>query len=148
MTSVIFDDFPTGFTSKGTYFFRNSALLGSGGAIYLAQSNLHFSAIFTNISDNVAGMTGGGVYANDSLIFIDGTVHFGSNRANAGGGVSLANTQFYSTMSNEATISNINFVLDQAFEYRGALYVNDGRIKSTCQISGQSANDVFLEYQH
>ena len=99
-----------------------------GGGIYLNDSRL-FLRTNTNIFNNFATKSGGGIHAIDSLITVGGALQLSNNQARFGGGLSLADSKLY----NENVISEISFVSNRA-DYGGALYVDDESDKSIGEI--------------
>ena len=101
--------------------YNNIAIYGGG--VYLTQSTLHFR-MKTSFRCNQASWLGGGIHAINSSIFVESKVDFNNNRATSGGGVSLANNSTLHDITNH-NMTTINFILNRAAEYGGALYVDD-----------------------
>ena len=107
-------------SGDGEIVIHNSTAQWSGGGIYLSDSSLCIG-IETNISFNEAGSLGGGIHAINSSITVKDIIHFVSNEATSGGGLSLSNSKLYDAIS-EGSVTDMNFISNQA-DYGGALYV-------------------------
>ena len=98
------------------------------GSIYLSNNSTLLFGEETDINHNKAALFGGGVYTTNSLITISSSVvNFNSNRAKFGGGLGLASSKINNVIDEYSTNvgSVINFMLNQADKYGGALYVDD-----------------------
>ena len=127
---------------------NNSTAIWSGGGIYLRESSFHIGTE-TTIRFNKAGSFGGGIHAKNSSIFVNHIIHFVSNEAMSGGGLSLSNSNLHDVIGKAV----MNFVSNQAEEYGGALYNNDKKIADVCSgeypsnSSGcffQNVSDAFM----
>ena len=121
---------------------KNSRALWFGGGIYLSDSCLRIG-IETTIQFNEANSFGGGIHAMNSSIIVNHIIHFVSNKASSGGGLSLRNSSVYS-MKGEGAVTNMNFVSNQA-EYGGALYNNDKDIADVCSGENSSTSGCFFQ---
>ena len=102
---------------------RNNSASINGGGVYLRNTTLEVSGKNTYIAYNTANFSGGGLHALNSSVMINGTVHFASNRAENGGGISLeGNDRLYGLSTTNDTL---NFISNFATYHGGALYVND-----------------------
>ena len=124
---------------------NNSRALWFGGGIYLGDSCLYVG-IETEICFNNAGSFGGGIHAVNSSIKVKCIIHFVSNKATSGGGLSLSNSTLYDNiiMIDEGTITNMNFVSNQAY-YGGALYNDDKDIADVCSGEYSSTSGCFFQ---
>ena len=105
----------------------NNTAAGSGGGIYVSDSNLYFG-METFIMYNEASRFGGGIHAVDSTVTIDSTVHIDGNLAERGGGISLANA----TINDAGRVQpRIDFASNRA-DYGGAIYVDDDSENNVC----------------
>jgi predicted outer membrane repeat protein len=120
-------------SKKGEYYSMvssNEAAI-SGGGVYLENSHL-FLGMDTEISNNQASMFGGGVHAINSSIAVETITIIYNNSGTYGGGISMENSKFYGTTeSNEDVAFIINFISNQA-KYGGAVYVNDQNQECVC----------------
>ena len=101
-----------------------------GGGLYLTVSQLKIKGRKLHIVKNRANSNGGGIHATNSLLIIIGTVHFISNEAENGGGVSLEkSTKLYGIPAGN---SIINFSNNKAKRYGGAMYIADKTNPDMC----------------
>ena len=115
---------------RGTHILNNVVVEGSGGGISLdGGSSLHFKDL-THINNNEAHDYGGTIHTVGSHIVIGSSVLVQSNRAQKGGGISLANSDLYDS-ANESIFSDISLLSNEA-EYGGALYVDDNSNSDVC----------------
>ena len=124
----------------------NSTAIWSGGGIYLRESSLCFETE-TTIKFNKAGSFGGGVHAINSSIIVSHIIHFVSNKATSGGGLSLSNSKLHAVIVEPlmtSTTVTMNLVSNQA-DNGGALYNNDKDIADVCfgQKSSSSSRCFF-----
>lgn len=117
-------------TSEGILIHSNNATT-SGGGIYMQNSHLYLR-METNISFNQGSQMGGGILALNSSISIGCTIHFDSNQATSGGGVSLVNSRLSKLNDDESMIFDVNFVSNNAKSFGGAIYVEDEQNNATC----------------
>ena len=123
----------------------HSNVAESGGAIYLVNSYLYFG-METWIIQNLASVCGGGVHAENSLITIESTVFFNTNRAMHGGGMSLERSGLFDVVY-KVKAFEINFISNQAV-YGGALYVNDNAPNYICSanpLNNDTRSGCFFE---
>ena len=135
----------------GRVYLRNNSATGSGGGIYLYQSELNCQKESTlNFSGNTASQKGGGVHAISSFIKVNfnasggsytgSSVYFIENRAMRGGGVSLEMSSYilYILRDNTNTLLNLPqsqyavHFFDNLADFGGAVHVADETNPATC----------------
>ena len=109
--------------SKSLLMSNNSAV-ESGGAMYLSKTNLTFMNGKSMLTRNKAERIGGGIYVDNSTLVVEKATHFANNEAENGGGVGLVNSAVTNGISAEND-SFINFSLNRASSYGGAIYIDD-----------------------
>ena len=102
----------------------NNSAVESGGAMYLSKTNLTFMNGKSMLTRNRAERIGGGIYVDNSTLVVERATHFANNEAENGGGVGLVNSAVINGISAE-NYSFINFSLNRARSYGGAIYVDD-----------------------
>ena len=115
--------------SKSLLMSNNSAV-ESGGAMYLSKTNLTFMNGKSLLTRNKAERIGGGIYVDNSTLVVERATHFASNEAENGGGVGLVNSVVINGISAE-NYSFINFLLNRASSYGGAIYIDDNSNSDT-----------------
>ena len=122
------------------------------GSIYLSDGSALYIGEETNISQNNASMFGGGIYAINSIIIVGSTqVNFSSNDAKYGAGLCLANSNMHAVIDKDLDNANsvINFLLNKAEYYGGAIYVDDdsnsSAMCSTNSIAGSAPTCFFQD---
>ncbi|MDR0485253.1 MAG: hypothetical protein LBH29_00840, partial [Elusimicrobiota bacterium] len=98
------------------YFAVNTASSGSGGAFYLNQSTITFSAnAGVDFEANIASVTGGAIFSTSSLIVFEfnSGVNFKDNTARSGGAIGAIN-------------SIVDFNTDMEFARNTAMKDNNG----------------------
>ena len=122
----------------------NNTATTSGGGIYLKSSYIYLG-METTVSYNQGSVMGGGIHAVDSTINIGNTVHFDSNKAISGGGISLVGSKL-SELNKESLMLDVSFVSNYATNYGGAIYVDDKQDTAVCDHSGfDSGNPITIE---
>ena len=101
----------------------NSAT-NNGGGLYLTMSELTVRGYSFHINRNRAERIGGGIFVDNCSFLIEGATHFANNEAENGGGIGLVNRAFITGISVE-NVSFVNFSLNRASSYGGAMYVDD-----------------------
>ena len=133
----------------GRVQITNNSAIGSGGGIYLYQSELNCQkdSILEFIGNN-ATQKGGGIHAISSQIkvnfnstkqYIGSTIHFTGNKATQGGGISLEMTSSFHILRDITQLLShstkslyvVHFTENQA-DLGGAVYVADDTNPATC----------------
>ena len=139
-----------------TTVYANSAT-NNGGGLYLTMSELTVRGYSFHTNRNRAERIGGGIFVDNSSFIIEGETHFANNEAENGGGVGLVNSAVIIGISAE-NVSLINFSLNRASSYGGALYVDDNSNSDTlCSVINESiknettanecfSNTIFLNF--
>ena len=107
----------------------NSAT-NNGGGLYLTMSELTVRGYSFHINRNRAERIGGGIFVDNCSFLIEGATHFANNEAENGGGIGLVNRAFITGISVE-NVSFVNFSLNRASSYGGAMYVDDNSNSDT-----------------
>ena len=107
----------------------NSAT-NNGGGLYLTMSELTVRGYSFHINRNRAERFGGGIFVDNCSFLIEGATHFANNEAENGGGIGLVNRAFITGFSVE-NVSFVNFSLNRASSYGGAMYVDDNSNSDT-----------------
>ena len=107
----------------------NSAT-NNGGGLYLTMSELTVRGYSFRINRNRAERIGGGIFADNTSFIIEGATHFANNEGENGGGIGLVNSVFIIGLLFE-NVSFINFSLNRASSYGGAMYVDDNSNSDT-----------------
>ena len=127
----------------GELLIANNTAIKNGGGIYLYQSEF-ISKDYSTITllSNAANSIGGGIHSISSLIKVDhpaSSVHFITNQALAGGGISLEmNARLYILVITwPQTVHNKYAVMfsSNSANYGGAVYVSDETNSGTCDSS-------------
>ena len=102
----------------------------NGGGLYLTMSELTVRGYSFHINRNRAERFGGGIFVDNCSFLIEGATHFANNEAENGGGIGLVNRAFITGISVE-NVSFVNFSLNRASSYGGAMYVDDNSNSDT-----------------
>ena len=126
-----------------------------GGAIYAYQSELNFESS-SYLSENVAKLNGGGLYAlGTSIHLLSGALQLKGNNAKQGGGMFLnVNSKVYILKKSSEPECNphceIKFLIlefiNNSADYGGAMYIADDTYSSICGTNMQStASECFYQ---
>ena len=133
----------------GRIKLTNNSATGSGGGIYLYQSELNCQKdSILELNGNNATRKGGGIHAISSQIkvnfnsttqYIGSTIHFIGNKATQGGGISLEMTSSFHILRDNTQLLSIStkslYVVhftDNQADLGGAVYVADDTNPATC----------------
>ena len=138
--------------TSGSVEIRNNLASDRGGGIYLMHSKLEISErdAHIDVADNMADLTGGGLHSSNSIITINGTVHFTNNRAENGSGISMeGNDRLYGSSISSSVKDVLNFSSNWAAAHGGALYVNDNSNTKFCKSMATDEcffSSIFLNF--
>ena len=137
---------------SGNLSIKLNSARGSGGGIYLSQSDLNVHKLaYLTVASNTAHFSGGGIQAESStiqstsadetnLIFLD-------NSAEKGGGIHLETIYVHKLAPFDGKKLAVHFIHNTA-NHGGAVYVNDRTNSATCTIKGSECffRVVFESY--
>ena len=151
----------------GNVYLRKNSASGSGGGMYLYQSELNCQKeSILKFNRNSASQKGGGVHAISSLIKVnfnasDGyytgsSVLFIENRSTRGGGVSLEMSSYIYILRDETTLlldlpdpQYVVHFFDNQADLGGAVYVADETNPATCanalNMTHSTTTECFLQ---
>ncbi len=103
----------------------------NGGGLYLMGSEMNIEGDASYVTGNRAYSRGGGIHMANSAIISKGVIHFISNEAENGGGISLERNANLSGILDKN--SSINFISNHANRRGGALYIDDETNPAMCE---------------